>query len=236
MGFSVRLQAASVPGSISLLPGLMSPRLKITIQTPHDLWCERDPEALVAPPKRRGVCEDWAGPQHLTLNYRKSGRGKVRERQCPWQGPHEWVFRLLLCQGASWRGVQLPSDFHSALGAWLCPRAGGSCLQSDKCPLWAHGSHGSRSVTNTDVLPKSMEQVPAPLNQHRENERKATWKSGQTLKPSVCVSSPLKWDTTLGSKKWRGVSVHSGNSRWNHLNIYSERVMGKKQWEVKTLQ
>ena len=55
----------------------------------------------------------------------------------------------------------------------------------------------------------------------RENERKATWKSGQTLKPSGRVSSPLKQDTALGSKKWRGESAHSGNSRWKYLNIYS---------------
>ena len=55
----------------------------------------------------------------------------------------------------------------------------------------------------------------------RETEQKATWKSGQTLKPSGRVSSPLKQDTALGSKKWRGESAPSGNSRWNYLNIYS---------------
>ena len=181
----------------------------------------------------------WGLSRSTTLDFELQ---KEWKREGPWEA--------VPMAGAPWVGVQVAPVPRSLLercaaALWLpfCPwRMAMSTCRRLLSPIWQMPSVGSWQswfkVSDKHWCPSKVNGTGSSPTEStlRENERKATWKSGQTLKPSVCVSSPLKWDTTLGSKKWRGVSVHSGNSRWNHLNIYSERVMGKKQWEVKTLQ
>lgn len=118
----VHQEEASVLASSSQLSGLMSPWLKITVLAPHGLWFERDPETPHAPhlPKWREVCGDSVGLQTPGFELQKEQRGKLYERQCSWQDPHERLCRLALCKEPT-EGL-CSCDLAPLLPAELCPR------------------------------------------------------------------------------------------------------------------